>query len=182
MGKSLDIFADLDKKLDEAITQVALETTEKIEIAFERTVEDFYNDYDNPVMYQRSESTYMASDHWAGFGQGLWEDFLNADAKSFDGRKKIAGITIDGGRIPAGSGVRGTPYWEKDPSKIFIRTFSKGIHGYTSEEARKYKLKGTMPPKMSPSPKKKMDDEFKKICGDIQGDMDKAISKVLNSL
>lgn len=97
---------------------IAQEVSYEIEAGFERIIKAFYDDYD-PVVYDRTESTYLASSNFN-------------DLSHIEGNNR-GGIVVDSSNIP------GQPYynhWGKNKGKpmntawVFNRTYN-GIHGLT---------------------------------------------------
>lgn len=128
-NKIIDVD-EIKKRLDAAIQVVGEEIGRDIQIAYDRAIESFYNDY-SPVWYDRTYSTYLASSYVGG-GKPYYKKTGNMSCE--------AGITVD-------SSFMGEPYnvgnhgWAKNgkatASFIFDRTFNKGIHGFTSGDKNK---------------------------------------------
>lgn len=160
------IRADIEKKFNSAVKEMAEEMNFQIESAYESVIQKFYDEY-TPRSYERTYSTYLGSDKYDNlFG------FTPVD----DGYE--VGVRVGDENIP------GNPYRaEKD--WVFRRTFEEGIHGYfkveyqqwyadrvkkhkwskkkaAREKARADKMIAHAPRKSTP-PKKNMDAKFKKL-------------------
>ena len=136
------ITKDVEKRMKVAARKAAKKVTADIQKMYKETVTEFYNHY-NPSFYDRTFSTYEGSD---GYGK-----------ESFDptevGDDYLAGIEV------SPSNIEGEPY-EADKDYVFERTFVKGIHGFTPEEAESYNhVKGIAP--MSPPPEKVLEKKVK---------------------
>ena len=146
----LDQITDVARKATE---QIAEEVATRIEIAYERCIEEFYNDYPNPMYYDRTFSTYYASPAFGDFRYGdeahgfgvMWKKKNNQIIKK-NKKGYLAGIVVDPKNIP------GNPYDGRKPkaftSWVFTRTFEQGIHGLTPEEV----LHGTLLSDKKPDP------------------------------
>ena len=114
-----DIKIDIESRFNMAIADMASQITEQIETAYETVIQSFYDDY-TPRWYDRTFSTYEASDHIDDmFKITPIENGYNA------------GINIDP------SFIKGSPY-RADTAWVFDRTFGKGIHGYFKWEMKQW--------------------------------------------
>lgn len=108
--------AEIEQKFNMALASMAAEMTWRIESAYESVVQSFYDEY-TPKYYDRTYSTYLASDKYNDpFGFTPLSDGYES------------GIGIDHENIP------GNPY-RADKHWVFTRTFAEGIHGYFRREA-----------------------------------------------
>lgn len=167
------IQKDIEKRFKSAIKDMADDVAFEIEKAYETVIEEFYNDYPNPVSYERTYSTYLGSNAYDDiFGQGI-QQF---------GDSYFAGINVSSSNIP-GDPYRAYKGW------VFERTFYKGIHGINKKDKdrmNKYRGKGyekdlirvKVIKNMSPTPKSRMDTRFKNITK--KSNMDKMFSDALN--
>lgn len=114
-----DIRIDIENRFNMAVAEMAAQITEQIEVAYETVVQSFYDDY-TPKWYNRTFSTYEASDHMNDLFRAIPIE------NGFD-----AGIYVDP------SFITGEPY-RADTSWVFDRTFGKGIHGYFKWEMKKW--------------------------------------------
>lgn len=114
-----DIKIDIESKYNLAVAELAAEITFQIQAAYETVVQSFYEDY-TPRWYDRTYSTYEASDHAEDpFKTTPIEGGFNA------------GINVDP------SFITGKPY-RADTAWVFDRTFGQGIHGYFRWEMRQW--------------------------------------------
>ena len=113
------IIRDIKKRLKKAAELTAEEITFQIQSAYESVIQQFYEDY-LPMFYERTYSTYMASNRWD-----------NPFYVHNDGDYLIGGIKVSSNFIP------GNPY-KAQKGWVFHRTFDLGIHGIdlTSEYAK----------------------------------------------
>lgn len=114
-----DIRIDIENRYNMAIADMASQVTEQIEAAYETVIQSFYDDY-TPRWYDRTYSTYEASDH---------ADDIFKTTPIDNGFE--AGIKIDP------SFINGKPY-RADTAWVFDRTFGKGIHGYFKWEMKQW--------------------------------------------
>lgn len=148
---------DWIKRCEKALAATADEITRETELAYRRCIDTFYESY-SPTRYNRTFSTYRASNQYMGFANNI--------GGTGSGLSYNAGITVDSGNI-------GSPY-RADTDWVFTRTFVKGYHGYNQKEASawsqrehnkerkiRFRISATV---MNPAPKVLMDREFKKIC------------------
>lgn len=131
---------EIKKRVNSVIDDIAYDLVEAIQVNYDKAIDLFYNDYD-PWYYDRTYSTYMASD-----GENGVSNLFNI--KSTDAGFEItAGITVDSSRL-------GRPY--KDPTDyVFKRTWQWGIHGAMFTGGFMMGNNGT--------PKMFMDKQFKKF-------------------
>lgn len=123
----------MDKVAQDAMEICKDEILAQIENHFELYIEEFYEDYPNPVWYQRTGMTYYGSD-------------------SFDVRS--VGLSRPDGRVGiyvSAVFINGNPY-TADKDWVFENTFELGRHGYPPHE-------GHAP--MSPPPNSRMESWFK---------------------
>lgn len=136
------ITKDVKRRAKIAARKTAKKVTADIQKMYKETVTEFYDHYD-PSSYKRTFSTYEGSD---GYGK---ENFDPIEV----GDDYLAGIEV------SPSNIEGDPY-EADKDYVFERTFVKGIHGFTPEEAEQYNsVKGITP--MSPPPEKVLEKKIK---------------------
>ena len=121
MAKSA-IYKKIIKQYESAIKQVAEEVSFQVESAYESVIDMFYNDY-TPRWYERTGSTYRASDH---------VDDMSKITKVGD--EYLSGIIVDS------ENINGNPY-RADTDWVFERTFVRGIHGFTAHEGRRFAQK-----------------------------------------
>jgi len=114
-----DIRVDIESKFNMAVADMAAQMTYQIESAYKSIIQSFYEDY-TPRWYQRTFSTYEASDH---------EDDPFKYTPISGGAE--AGIHVDP------SFITGKPY-RADTAWVFDRTFGKGIHGYFKWEMKQW--------------------------------------------
>lgn len=114
-----DIRIDIEARFNMAIADMATLMTYQIESAYQSIIQSFYDDY-TPRWYQRTYSTYEASDH-------ADDPFKYTP---FEGGAE-AGISVDP------SFITGKPY-RADTAWVFDRTFGKGIHGYFKWEMKQW--------------------------------------------
>lgn len=118
MGKEKD-FSELFK-IKKIFTEIANEMAEEvlwqIENTYESVIDEFYNHY-NPLYYNRTFSTYLAS---SGY-----KDLYSSQNFSPINDGYEVGINVDSGNIP------NNPY-RADTDWVFNRTFVKGIHGIST--------------------------------------------------
>lgn len=115
LDKAVDkAIKEIKKRIGSVVDDIGYDIAEQIQIKWDNCVDAFYNDW-NPIYYDRTYSTYMASDGEDGVSN-------NYSVKETDSGFEItAGINIDSSRL-------GTPY--KDPTDyVFQRTWEEGIHG-----------------------------------------------------
>ena len=129
------------KIADKILTEMTYNIAFEIESAYERIINKFYEDY-KPLYYQRTYSTYSASDIYGDIFRGV---------KSTSNGYQI-GISV------SSSYIDGDPY-EMNKEDVFHRTFVEGVHGFSSDDGWSGSFKN-VPPKTSPSPKEQMDDWF----------------------
>ncbi len=149
--------ADMRKKYQMAVRDLAQEVAFEIEKAYESVVQRFYNDYPNPSSYKRTYSTYL--------GSSAYDSPFEYGVQKF-GDSYFSGMQVSASNIP------GNPY-KANKGWVFDRTFYEGIHGYHRNEAIKAnatKKKGDVymsvkhaPRRMNPPPRKLMDKEYKHI-------------------
>ena len=114
-----DIRIDIENRFNMAVADMASQVTEQIETAYEGIIQSFYDDY-TPRWYDRTYSTYEASDH-------IDDMFKTVPIENgFE-----AGINVDP------SFISGKPY-RADTEWVFDRTFGKGIHGYFKWEMKQW--------------------------------------------
>ena len=166
MGKNkFDLEEEIDEMVKKAIKRTAIELSSEIEIAWERVIDEFYEDY-TPIWYNRTYSTYKASDGYSEIGSGNFVPYIKNIRRNKHGNI-LVGITVSSDYIP------GNPY-EADKDWVFERTFEKGYHGYNQHEAQKWtsdhsgkdldnRTWSTSAKVMKPSPSKRMDVQFNKI-------------------
>ena len=181
------------------IKDFAEEVSFEIESAYEHTIDLFYEDYGpndgKPWFYDRTESTYLASN-------GYDNPFSPINVQQF-GDSFFSGIGVSASNIP------GNPY-KIYKDWVFYRTFYKGIHGITKKEVntrnekirQRYKKRRKLarmlrkrsktfqievvmqglikrvPKNMRPAPKKIMDDSFKNLTK--KKNMDRMLTEVLD--
>jgi hypothetical protein len=110
----------LKKEYKKRLMAMAKILTREIETAYESAINKFYADY-TPSLYDRTYSTYAASDHYMDKGNVITS-----------GNDLIAGITVASDNIP---GEPYYKYWGKHKGRpmnknyVFSRTYEKGIHG-----------------------------------------------------
>lgn len=114
-----DIRVDIESKFNMAVADMAADLTFQIQSAYETVIQSFYDDY-TPRWYQRTYSTYEASDHA--------DDPFKYTPISGGAE---AGILVDP------SFITGKPY-RADTAWVFDRTFGKGIHGYFKWEMKQW--------------------------------------------
>lgn len=120
---------DINKTMKIALKQTAIELNYMIEEIYERAIDAFYDSY-NPKYYDRTLSTYKASD--------LWENPTKQQNPIPMGEGFIAGIEVSSDNIP------GHPYNKSPKDKpnktewVFNRTYVKGIHGVSMIERRNW--------------------------------------------
>lgn len=115
IDKAVDAAMDeIKRRVSSIVNDIGYDLAEAIQINYDKAIDLFYNDYE-PWYYDRTYSTYMASD-----GENGVSNLFNI--KSTDAGFEItAGITVDSSRL-------GQPY--KDPADyVFKRTWQWGIHG-----------------------------------------------------
>lgn len=120
--------AKFKQHVKEVLREVAEDVAFDIEMAYEKSIDEFYNDY-SPRKYKRTYSTYLAST-----GYNNKNMVVQNGEYSF-----IAGIDVSPFNIP------GSPYREHITSSgiavtkdfIFSNTFDKGLHGFQSGEYKK---------------------------------------------
>lgn len=181
--------SDFDKAVRKAvraaIKDVAKQLTEEIHEKYQSIITKFYEHYPKPVLYDRTYSTYRATDYDLA-GESLAGPAAEKVVSS------IGGINVDAYYI--WHHVGGNPY-RQPTSYVFERTFAKGIHGMTPKEAKNtfrksknvfgddilVKIKAPKSP-MTPHPKTLLDKEFKKIRKGEHIDpmVNEAITKYLN--
>lgn len=105
---------EIKRRVKTVIDDIGYDIAEKIQIQWDNCVDAFYNDYD-PLYYDRTYSTYLASDG----EDGVSEKYSIEETDS--GFIITAGITVDDSRL-------GEPYNDKTPY-VFQRTWEMGIHG-----------------------------------------------------
>lgn len=160
-----DIEEEIDKMIKKAVKNTAIELSSEIEIAWERVIDEFYEDY-TPVWYKRTFSTYKASDGYSELGSGNLVPYIKNINRDKSGNI-LVGITVSSDYIP------GDPY-EADKDWVFERTFEKGYHGYNQHEAQGWtsnhsgkdndNRKWTTTAKvMKPTPEARMNVRFNKI-------------------
>ena len=151
----------------EATKEIAEEVTVRLEIGYEKCIEEFYKDYRNPRYYDRTYSTFYAS---TGFGDmAIWKRCVKKNNRGY-----ISGIIVDS------SNITEEPY-RAETEWVFERTFNEGIHGMTPEEvsdADWLKPNGLTPfyryplfyggrlwhkKPMSPTPKERMDKKYREM-------------------
>lgn len=163
-----DFRKDIEKRYMSAIEHLAEEVSFQIESAYETVIEKFYDDY-SPVSYNRTYSTYLASD-------GYDDPFSYTQS----GNVYTAGIQV------SSDFIQGKPY-RADTDWVFNRTFERGIHGFNKKDMDTYNVGKYgnniwrvkhRPKNMRPAPKKLMDREFKRITK--KGNMDKLFNEQLS--
>lgn len=115
MSKDKD-FSELLRLKDilySAAEEMATEVLWEIEHNYESVIDRFYEHYD-PLYYDRTYSTYLAS---SGY-----DNLYSSRNFIFMSNEYDVGININSKRIP------GSPY-RADKDWVFSRTFEKGIHG-----------------------------------------------------
>lgn len=183
--EDMGLEKSVKKAIRAAIKDVAKEITEELHEKYRSIITEFYEHYPNPRVYNRTYSTYRATDYDIA-GESL------AGVPAERGNGYVGGINVDAYYI--WHHVGGTPY--KQPvSYVFERTFAGGIHGMTPKEAKGRFRKGKNvfgdtvsikinPPKapMRPSPRTLMNKEFRKIRkrDHIDPMVNKSITKYLN--
>lgn len=168
MGKKneFNIEEEIDEMIRKAIKRTAQELSSEIEIAWERVIDEFYAHY-MPSWYQRTYSTYKASDGYSEIGSGNFVPHLKNISRDRKTKEITVGITVSADYIP------GDPY-KADTDWVFERTFEKGYHGYNQHEAqgwtsnhmgkdRDNRSWSTSAKVMKPSPEKRMNVQFNKI-------------------
>lgn len=170
MDSGLNIESKIEKIMQDAIEIARMDVVEKLEIMWENSIDRFYDSYD-PSWYRRTHSTYKASDAFDSLENHL---FNPTDKNGYE-----IGIHISSDNI-------GDPY-DAESEWVFKRTFEKGYHGYTIQEAdewSRYKVSivgadgkrytvhsWKKPPRkrlqkmkvLKPTPKADMDTKFKKF-------------------
>lgn len=119
MAGIIDIGAII-AEVDSAIGKAAKEVGDKIQKAYNESVDDFYDSY-QPSSYIRTLSTYKGSSAARG----------HRTHRKLGSMRHEAGITVDA------SYIGGNPYtkhpkhgWDPSVDFIFNRTFFEGIHGF----------------------------------------------------
>lgn len=115
MSKEKDFLELLQLKtmMYSAAEEMATEVLWQIEHNYESVIDKFYKHYD-PLYYERTYSTYLAS---SGYDKLFSSRNFIFMSDGYD-----VGIDINSRRIP------GNPY-RADKNWVFARTFEKGIHG-----------------------------------------------------
>lgn len=126
-GNSLIDVDEIKKRLDKALEEVAEEVGRELENAFENAVSAFYGSY-SPRSYRRTLNTYYASSGYEGR-----EDTY----KRLGELKYEAGIKVDPAYMNAGWYAKNHGWVDPSPDFIFNRTWSKGLHGFTTEIKQK---------------------------------------------
>lgn len=178
-----EIDEELKGKLHKAINLAAVELATEIEIAWERVIDEFYEHY-TPVWYQRTYSTYKASDGYSEIGSGYFAPYIRKINRDRKTNKITVGITVSADNIP------GDPY-EANKDWVFERTFEKGYHGYNQHEAqgwssdhmgknRDNRVWRTSAKVMKPTPAYNMQVQFNKIANQkhINNVFNKEIAKL----
>lgn len=167
---SLDvILEDVTKKYNKAVKDMAVEVAYKIEAAYESAIEAFYNDYPDPIYYDRTYSTYL--------GSNAYDDVYNYGIQQF-GNSYFAGINVSSSNIP-GNPYRAYKGW------VFDRTFEQGIHGINRNDLIKMNkprskddhIKRKVIKNMTPPPRVLMDKAFKELTK--KGSLDKIAMECL---
>ena len=115
------ILRDMENKLNVTVQTMAAELSFQIESAYENAISLFYADYPDPLVYQRTYSTFLASNGY--------NDPFSPNNLYKTGDIWTAGIQVDHSFIP------GNPY-KADKDWVFDRTFNKGIHGINIRTVR----------------------------------------------
>lgn len=171
-----NIEEEIDGMIQKAMKATAIELSSEIEMAWERVIDEFYAHY-TPSWYDRTYSTYKASDGYSEIGSGNLVPYIKNIKKNKAG-DILVGITVSADYIP------GNPY-RADTDWVFERTFEKGYHGYTQHEAQEWtsrhsgkdndNRKWTTSAKvMKPTPAYNMKVQFNKIANQ------KHVSEVFN--
>lgn len=150
------LMKEVKKQADSFLDEYTMEVTGLIQMAYDQSIEEFYNDnaflYSNPTnvpkYYHRKDNLFLASSHY------------NRAYRLNKTNRHLAGIMVDADRyIPEDA-------YKDDKTWIFERAYHEGIHGITSSDD----LSGTriqnIPLKMNPTPEQIMLKKFNKISSD----------------
>ena len=182
------VMKKIEKGLKKALKETAEDVLFEIEEAYEKTIDEFYEDYGpnngEPWWYKRTHSTYL--------GSSGYEDLYDSrNFRTVGNDNYRVGINVSSDNIP------GNPYKSKwrpeeggqkrsvDKDWVFRRTFDEGIHGKKvtanlKKNRKYYESAVTSIAPMSPAPKKRMDERFAKI--NNQSHIDEIFSDKINKM
>lgn len=159
-----EVGAEIQAAIERAIDAGIDELGYRLEIAYGQCIDKFYSNYE-PHYYDRTYSLYS--------GSNTWDNPLKNKKKIGKNRYYIA-IYVGAENVIPNINSNNLPYddisYRDGVDFVFDRSFEQGIHGMTPEEAKRAGLSWHKKPD-NPTPKRRMDKEYKRIANNNAMDL-----------